>query len=188
MRGKSTHLRAHKETNILNMHADHFKMNDEEKLVLQKMRDLFKQLRGLPHQERKDSLITLSLIMNSIFKTNEENKLIPAIEKKCQQLKNRQVHFEGFMNSVRYDVYKEVTLYDFKINNEKIPFLLSSQLLLVPFFDIDQTSRHANLEIVSIEDELHLQKLYISGKGILRYRKGEELVVDLRRPYGLSLL
>jgi hypothetical protein len=68
--------------NILNMNADHFKMNDEEKLVLQKMRDLFKQLRGLSHEERKDSLITLSLIMNSIFKTNEENKLIPHIEKK----------------------------------------------------------------------------------------------------------
>ena len=57
--------------------------------------------------------------MNSIFKTNEENKLIPHIEKKCQKLKNRPVQFEGFINSVRYDVYKEVTLYDFKINNEK---------------------------------------------------------------------
>jgi alpha-galactosidase len=58
MRGKSTNLRAHKEMTILNMNADHFKMNDEEKLVLQKMRDLFKQLRGLSHEERKDSLIT----------------------------------------------------------------------------------------------------------------------------------
>ena len=188
MRGKSTNLRAHKEMTILNMNADHFKMNDEEKLVLQKMRDLFKQLRGLSHEERKDSLITLSLIMNSIFKTNEENKLIPHIEKKCQKLKNRQVRFEGFINSVRYDVYKEVTLYDFKINNEKIPFLLSSQLFLDPCFDIYHTEKNKDLEIVFIEDELHLQKLYISGKGILRYKKGEELVIDLSRQHGLSLL
>ena len=188
MRGKSTNLRAHKEMNILNINADHFKMNDEEKLVLQKMRDLFKQLRGLSHEERKDSLITLSLIMNSIFKTNEENKLIPHIEKKCQKLNNRQVRFEGFINSVRYDVYKEVTLYDFKINNEKIPFLLSSQLFLDPCFDIYHTNKNTDLEIVFIEDELHLQKLYISGKGILRYKKGEELAIDLSRQHELSLL
>lgn len=188
MSGKSTNLRAHREMNILSMNADHFRMNDEEKLVLQKMRDLFKQLRELSPQERKDSLITLSLIMNSIFKTNEENKLIPHIEKKCQKLKNRQVHFEGFINSVRYDVYKEVTLYDFKINSEKIPFLLSSQLFLVPCFDIYHPDRYAELEIIFVEDELHLQKLYISGKGILRYRKGEELVIDLSRQHELSLL
>ena len=86
--------------------------------------------------------------MNSIFKTNEENKLIPHIEKKCQKLKNRQVQFEGFINTVRYDVYKEVTLYDFKINNEKIPFLLSSQLFLLPCFDIYHADKHKDLEIV----------------------------------------
>jgi hypothetical protein len=85
-------------------------------------------------------------------------------------------------------VYKEVTLYDFKINNEKIPFLLSSQLFLDPCFDIYHTDKNKDLEIVFIEDELHLQKLYISGKGILRYKKGEELVIDLSRQHGLSLL
>ena len=53
MSGKSTNLRAHKEMTILNMNADHFKMNDEEKLVLQKMRDLSKQLGGLSHRGKE---------------------------------------------------------------------------------------------------------------------------------------
>jgi len=174
--------------NILNMNVDHFRMNAEEKFIFQKMRELFKQLRGLPSEERKDSLLTLSLLMNSIFKTNEETKMIPQIEEKLQKLKSRKVEFEGFVNSARYDLYKEVVLYDFKINDEKIPFLLSSQLLLVPCFDIYQTQKNKGLEVILIEDEFGLQKLYLVGKGILRYRKGEELVIDISRHYALSLV
>ena len=188
MRGKNTNPREQKEVNILNIHADHFVMNEEEKLIFQKMRDLFKQLRGLSHDARKDSLVTLSLIMNSIFKTNEETKLIPQIEKKCQKLKNRKVEFEGYINSFRYDLYKEVSLYDFKINNEKIPFLLSSQLFLIPCFDIYHVHKSREMETIFIEDEVQLQKLYITGKGILRYKKGEDLVIDLSRQHELSLL
>ena len=152
------------------------------------MRDLFKQLRGLTHDSRKDSLVTLSLIMNSIFKTNEETKLIPEIEKKCQKLKNRKVEFEGYINSFRYDLYKEVSLYDFKINDEKIPFLLSSQLFLTPCFDIYHVQKSREMETIFLEDEVQLQKLYIAGKGILRYKKGEDLIIDLSRQHELSLL
>ena len=188
MRGKNTNPREQKEMNILNIHADHFVMNEEEKLIFQKMRDLFKQLRGLSPDARKDSLITLSLIMNSIFKTNEETKRIPQIEKKCQKLKNRKVEFEGYINSFRYDLYKEVSLYDFKINNEKIPFLLSSQLFLVPCFDIYHVHKCREMETIFIEDEVQLQKLYITGKGILRYTKGEDFVIDVSRQHELSLL
>jgi len=188
MRGKSTGPRKPKEMNIFNMKADHFRMNAEEKFIFQKMRELFKQLRGLPDEERKDSLLTLSLIMNSIFKTNEETKMIPQIEEKLQKLRNRKVEFEGFVNSARYDLYKEVVLYDFKINNEKIPFLLSSQMLLVPCFDIYQAQNNRGMEIILIEDELGLQKNYIVGKGVLRYKKGEELVIDISRHYELSLV
>lgn len=188
MREKSTRPRKPKEMSILNMKIDHFRMNAEEKFIFQKMRALFKQLRGLPSEERKDSLITLSLIMNSIFKTNEETKMIPQIEKTLQKLKNKKVEFEGFVNSARYDLYKEVVLYDFKINNEKIPFLLSSQLLLVPCFDIYQAQRNIGMEIIFIEDELGLQKLYIVGKGFLRYREGEGLAIDISRHYALSLV
>ena len=188
MRGKSTRPRKPKEMNILNMNIDHFRMNAEEKFIFQKMRELFKQLRGLPSEERKDSLLTLSLIMNSIFKTNEETKMIPQIEENLQRLKSRKVEFEGFVNSARYDLYKEVVLYDFKINDKKIPFLLSSQLLLVPYFDIYQIQKNKGLEVILIEDEFGLQKLYIVGKGILKYRKGEELIIDISRHYALSLV
>jgi len=170
------------------MNVDHFRMNAEEKFIFQKMRELFKQLRGLPSEERKDSLLTLSLIMNSIFKTNEETKMIPHIEENLQKLKSRKVEFEGFVNSAKYDLYKEVVLYDFKINDEKIPFLLSSQLLLVPCFDVYQIQKNKGLEVILIEDEFGLQKLYIVGKGILKYRKGEELVIDISRHYALSLV
>ena len=188
MRGKNTNPREQKEMNILNISAEHFVMNEEEKLIFQKMRDLFKQLRGLTHDARKDSLVTLSLIMNSIFKTNEETKLIPQIEQKCQKLKNRKVEFEGYINSFIYDLYKEVSLYDFKINDEKIPFLLSSQLFLTPCFDIYHVQKSREMETIFLEDEVQLQKLYIAGKGILRYKKGEDLIIDLSRQHELSLL
>jgi len=188
MREKTTRPRKSKEMNILNMKIDHFRMNAEEKFIFQKMRELFKQLRGLPHEERKDSLMTLSLIMNSIYKTNEETKLIPQIEKTLQQLKNKNVEFEGFLNSARYELYKEVVLYDFKINNESIPFLLSSQLLLTPCFDIYQAQKSSGMEIILIEDELGLQKFYMLGKGFLRYKQGEDLLVDISRQYELSLV
>ncbi|KPJ56599.1 MAG: hypothetical protein AMJ42_05155 [Deltaproteobacteria bacterium DG_8] len=188
MRGKSTGPRKPKEMNIFNMKVDQFRMNAEEKFIFQKMRELFKQLRGLPDEERKDSLLTLSLIMNSIFKTNEETKMIPQIEKTLQELRNKKVEFEGFVNSARYDLYKEIALYDFKINNEKIPFLLSSQLLIAPCFDIYNAQNNREMEIILIEDELGLQKLYLVGKGTLRYKKGEELVVDISRHYELSLV
>ncbi len=188
MRGKNTNPREQKDMNILSINSDHFVMNEEEKLIFQKMRDLFKQLRGLSHDARKDSLVTLSLIMNSIFKTNEETKRIPQIEKKCQKLKNRKVEFEGYINSFRYDLYKEVSLYDFKINNEKIPFLLSSQLFLVPCFDIYHVHKSREMETIFIEDEVQLQKLYITGKGILRYTEGEDFVIDVSRQHELSLL
>ena len=91
MREKTTRPTDSKEMNILNMKLDHFRINSEEKFIFQKMRELFKQLRGLPSEERKDSLMTLSLIMNSIYKTNEETKKIPQIEKTLQKLKNRKV-------------------------------------------------------------------------------------------------
>ena len=188
MRGKATEPRKPKEMNILSIKADQFKMNAEEKFIFQKMRELFKQLRDLPREERKDSLITLSLIMNSIFKTNEETKLIPHIEKNLQKLRNKKVEFEGFINNARYDLYKEVVLYDFKINNEKIPFLLSSQLFLVPCFDIYQTPKNRGIEVILIEDELGLQKFYVVGKGILRHKKGEEILIDTSRQHELSLL
>ena len=188
MRGKNTNPREQKDMNILSINSDHFVMNEEEKLIFQKMRDLFKQLRGLSHDARKDSLVTLSLIMNSIFKTNEETKRIPQIEKKCQKLKNRKVEFEGYINIFRYDLYKEVSLYDFKINNEKIPFLLSSQLFLVPCFDIYHVHKSREMETIFIEDEVQLQKLYITGKGILRYTEGEDFVIDVSRQHELSLL
>ncbi len=188
MRGKNTNPREQKDMNILSINSDHFVMNEEEKLIFQKMRDLFKQLRGLSHDARKDSLVTLSLIMNSIFKTNEETKRIPQIEKKCHKLKNRKVEFEGYINSFRYDLYKEVSLYDFKINNEKIPFLLSSQLFLVPCFDIYHVHKSREMETIFIEDEVQLQKLYITGKGILRYTEGEDFVIDVSRQHELSLL
>jgi len=188
MRGKSTNPRKSREINILNMKADQFKMNAEEKFIFQKMRELFQQLRGLSREERKDSLITLSLIMNSIFKTNEESKKIPQLENNLQKLKNKRVEFEGLINSTRYDFHKEVVLYDFKINNEKVPFLLCSQLLLVPCFDIYQARKNRTIETILIEDELGLQKIYIIGKGILRYKQGEELIVDISRQHELSLL
>jgi len=188
MRGKSTGPRRPREMNVFKMKIDHFRMNAEEKFIFQKMRELFKQLRGLPDEERKDSLLTLSLIMNSIFQTNEETKMIPKIEKTLQELRNRRVAFEGFANSARYDLYKEVALSDFKINNEKIPFLLSSQLLIIPCFDIYQTQNNSEIEVILIEDELGLQKLYLVGKGTLRYKKGEELVIDISRNYELSLV
>jgi hypothetical protein len=188
MREKSTRPRKTREMNILNMKVDHFRMNAEEKFIFQKMRELFKQLRGLQSEERKDSLITLSLIMNSIFKTNEETKMIPQIEKNLQKLKNKKVEFEGFINNAKYDLYKEVVLYDFKINDKKIPFLLSSQLFLVPCFDIYQTQKNRGMEMILIEDELGLQKIYFVGKGILGYKKGEDLVIDISRHYELSLV
>lgn len=188
MREKTTRPTNSKEMNILNMKLDHFRMNSEEKFIFQKMRELFKQLRGLPSEERKDSLMTLSLIMNSIYKTNEETKKIPQIEKTLQKLKNKKVEFEGFLNSARYDLYKEVILYDFKINNEKIPFLLSGQLMLVPCFDIYQALKSSGMEIILIEDELGLQKYYIVGKGFLRYKQGEDIEIDISRQYELSLV
>ncbi|MCK5187380.1 MAG: hypothetical protein KAR43_09645 [Deltaproteobacteria bacterium] len=188
MRGKSTSPRKSREISILNMKDDQFKMNTEEKFIFKKMRELFLQLRDLSREERKDSLVTLSLIMNSIFQTNEESKTIPQLEKNLQQLKNRRVEFEGFINSTRYDFHKEVSLYDFKINNEKVPFLLCSQLFLVPCFDIYKAQKNRTLEMILLEDELGLQKLYVTGKGILRYKKGEELVIDLSRQHELSLL
>lgn len=170
------------------MKADQFKMNTEEKFIFQKLRELFQQLRGLPSEERKDSLVTLSLIMNSIFKTNEESKTIPKIEKNLEQIKNKRVEFEGFINSTRYDFHKEVVLYDFKINHEKIPFLLCSQLFLVPCFDIYRFQKNRTLEMILLEDELGLQKLYVKGRGILRYKKGEEIAIDISRQHELSLL
>ena len=188
MREKTTRPSKSKEMNILNMKVDHFRMNSEEKFIFQKMRELFKQLRDLPGEERKDSLITLSLIMNSIYKTNEETKMIPHIEKTLQKLKNKKVEFEGFLNSARYDLYKEVVLYDFKVNNEKIPFLLSSQLLLAPCFDIYQAQKNSGMDIILIEDELGLQKFYMLGKGFLRYTQGEDLLIDISRQYELSLV
>lgn len=188
MREKSTRPRKSKEMNILNMKIDHFRMNAEEKFIFQKMRVLFNQLRGLPDEERKDSLMTLSLIMNSIFKTNEETKMIPHIEQNLQKLKNKKIEFEGFINSARYDLYKDVVLYDFKINNEKIPFLLSTQLFLLPCFDIYQAQKNIGMDVILIEDELGLQKVYIVGKGLLRYKQGEDLTVDISRHYELSLV
>jgi len=188
MREKSINPGKHKEMNILNMKPDQFKMNAEERFIFQKMRELFKQLRELPGEERKDSLITLSLIMNSIFKTNEETKLIPEIEKHFLQLSNRKVTFEGFINNARYDLEKEVVLYDFKINDTKIPFLLSSQLFLVPCFDIYQSQNQRGMDVILIEDELGLQKLYLAGEGVLKYKKGEEFVIDGSRQNELSLV
>jgi len=81
-----------------------------------------------------------------------------------------------------------VSLYDFKINNEKIPFLLSSQLFLVPCFDIYHVHKSREMETIFIEDEVQLQKLYITGKGILRYTEGEDFVIDVSRQHELSLL
>lgn len=188
MRGKSASPRKSRDISILNIKADQFKMNTEEKFIFQKMRELFQQLRELPPEERKDSLITLSLIMNSIFKTNEESKTIPLIEKNLQQLKNKRVQFEGFINSTRYDFHKEVVLYDLKINNEKIPFLLFSQLFLIPSFDIYKAQKNRTIEMILFEDELGLQKLYVRGRGILRYKKGEELIIDISRQHELFLL
>ena len=126
--------------------------------------------------------------MNSIFKTNEESKIIPQLENNLQKLKNKRVEFEGLINSTRYDFHKEVVLYDFKINNEKVPFLLCSQLFLVPCFDIYQARKNRTIETILIEDELGLQKIYVIGKGILRYKQGEELIVDISRQHELSLL
>ncbi len=133
-------------------------------------------------------LVSATVLVFSYAKSNEETKMIPQIEEKLQKLRNRKVEFEGFVNSARYDLYKEVVLYDFKINNEKIPFLLSSQMLLVPCFDIYQAQNNRGMEIILIEDELGLQKNYIAGKGILRHQKGEELVIDISRHYELSLV
>jgi len=93
-----------------------------------------------------------------------------------------------FPYSTRYDFHKEVALYDFKINNEKVPFLLCSQLFLVPCFDIYKAQKNRTLELILLEDELGLQKLYVTGKGVLRYKKGEELVIDISRQHELSLL
>src|SRR4030042_6486010 len=112
MRGKSTNVKKQKEMNVLTIQTDHYKINEEEKLIFRKMRELFQQLRDLPHDARKDSLVTLCLTMNAIYKTNEENKLIPQTEKKCQKLNNRRVSFEGYINISRYDLAKEVALYD----------------------------------------------------------------------------
>jgi hypothetical protein len=42
--------------------------------------------------------------------------------------------------------------------------------------------------MILLEDELGLQKLYAVGKGILKYKKGEELVIDISRQHELSLL
>jgi hypothetical protein len=188
MRGKSIDSEKHKEMNILNMKPDQFKMNAEERFIFQKMRELFKQLRELPDEERRDSLITLSLIMNSIFKTNEESKLIPQIEQHFSQLSNRKVSFEGFINNARYDLEQEVVLYDFKINDKKIPFLLSSQLFLSPCFDIYQPQNKMGMDLIILEDELGLQKLYLAGEGILKYKKGEEFAIDTNRQNELSLV
>ena len=74
MREKTTRPTNSKEMNILNLKLDHFRINSEEKFIFQKMRELFKQLRGLPSEERKDSLMTLSLIMNSIYKNKRGEK------------------------------------------------------------------------------------------------------------------
>jgi len=188
MRGKSMHLKKQKEINVVTLQAEHYKMNDEEKLILRKMRILFQQLRDLPHDARRDSLVTLCLTMNAIHKTNEENKLIPQAEKKCQQLNNRMVSFEGYINASRYDLTKEVALYDFKINHEKVPFLLSSQLFLIPSFDIHQVQNHGDLVVISLESQLQLQRLYVAGKGLLRYRKNEDLTIDLSRRHELTLV
>jgi hypothetical protein len=188
MRGKSVHLKRQKEMNVITLQTDHYKMNEEEKLIFRKMRQLFKQLRELPQDSRKDSLVTLCLTMNAIHKTNEENKLIPQAEKKCQRLNNRMVSFEGYINISRYDLAKEVALYDFKINHEKVPFLLSSQLFLTPSFDIYHVQKHSDLVITSLESQLHLQRLLVAGKGILRYKKNEDLTIDLSRRHELTLV
>ncbi len=188
MRGKSVHLNKHKANNVISLPTAHYKMNDEEKLVFRKMRQLFKQLRELPHESRRDSLVTLCLTMNAIHKTNEENKFIPQAEKKCRKLNNRMVSFEGYINISRYDLVKEVALYDFKINHEKVPFLLSSQLFLIPSFDIYHVQKHSNLVTISLESQARLQRLVVAGKGVLRYKKNEDLVIDLSRRHELILV
>jgi len=188
MSEKITRPRKPKEMNVFNMKADHFRMNAEEKFIFQKMRELFKQLRELSSEDRRDSLLTLSLIMNSIFKTNEETKLIPHIEENLLKLNNKVVEFEGFVNSSRYDLYQDVLLYDFKIESEKIPFLLCSQLVLKSDFDIYQEQKNGTLETIIIEDELGLQKFYLVGRGLLKYKKGEDPTVDISRQYALSLV
>ena len=188
MRGKSVHVNKHKESNVITLQTDQYKMNDEEKLIFRKMRQLFKQLRELPQESRRDSLVTLCLTMNAIHKTNEENKLIPEAEKKCQKLNNRMVSFEGYVNISRYDLAKEVALYDFKINHEKMPFLFSSQLFLTPSFDIHHVRKYIDLVLILLESQLQLQRLFIAGKGILRYKKNEDLTIDLSRRHELTLV
>jgi hypothetical protein len=126
--------------------------------------------------------------MNAIHKTNEESKLIPQAEKKCRTLNNRMVNFEGYINISRYDLMKEVALYDFKINHEKVPFLLSSQLFLIPSFDIYHVQKHSDLVIISPENPLQLQRLFVVGRGILRYKKNEDLTIDLSRRHELTLV
>lgn len=188
MRGKTVPIKKQKEMNVVPLQTDHYKMNDEEKLIFRKMRLLFQQLRDLPHEARRDSLVTLCLTMNAIYKTNAENKLIPQAEKRCQRLNNRVVSFEGYINISRYDLTKEVALYDFKINQEKVPFLLSSQLFLIPSFDIYHVRQRNDLTVISYESQLQLRRFFVAGKGMLRYKKHEDLIIDLSRRHELTLV
>ena len=98
------------------------------------------------------------------------------------------ISFEGYINISRYDLVKEVALYDFKINHEKVPFLLSSQLFLIPSFDIYHVQKHSNLVTISLESQARLQRLVVAGKGVLRYKKNEDLVIDLSRRHELILV
>lgn len=174
---------------LFKMEKNHFKMDTEEVFILQQLRSLFKNLRALSDGDRDYSLCTLSLMINSLFKSCEDIKKIPSVKKTLKTLYNKMVFFEGFVNDLRYETHHEVILYDFKINGETIPFLLYSELRVTPSFNVYQADPiHKSIQVTLEEDDCMKQKYCLRGKGFLRRVEEEKLIVDIDRAADLSLV
>lgn len=174
---------------LFRMEKNYFKMDTEEVFILHQLRCLFKSLRALSDGDRDYSLCTLSLMINSLFKSCEDIKKIPSVEKTLKTLNNKMVFFEGFVNNLRYETYNEVTLYDFKINGKTIPFLLYSELRVIPSFNLYQADTiNKNIQVTIEEDDCMQQKYCVRGKGFLRRVEEGKLIVDIDRQADLSLV
>lgn len=176
--------------NILQLKVNHLKINNEEKLIFEKMRELFAKLRKLSARERNAVLVVVASFIKTILKTYEDIDQIPQIDEYLQKLRDKKVKFQGTIDTTLYNLSNAVVLYNFKINGETIPLYLSRYLFLTPSFDIYQAPYqwHTKMEITITSDKLGSKRFMLTGEGILKYNQGNQLAVDIGKPNELLLV
>lgn len=176
--------------NILQLKANHFKINTEEKLIFQKLRELFAKLRKLSTKERNASLIIVASFIKTILKMYQEIDQMPQVDQDLKKLNNKKVKFEGTIDTTLYNLSKAVVLYDLKINGQTIPLFLTRYLFLTPSFDIYQVPYqvYTKMKITITNDELGSKAFHLTGEGILQYNKGKQLQIDIAKSNELQLV